>query len=61
MKGIDCILPHFEETFSLKVIRNSLSALVPDFVLLYIIFANLNFIYESVEAKFFQTTVMKLK
>lgn len=59
MEGIDCVLSHFGETWPLKVIRYGLPALVPDFVLLYIIIANLNFIYESVEAEFFQSTVMK--
>jgi hypothetical protein len=59
MEGIDSVLAHFDETGPLKVIWNDLSALVPNFVLLYIIIANLNFIYESVEAEFFQSTVMK--
>ena len=61
MEGIDSILSHFDETWPLKVIRYGLPAPVPDFVLLYIIIANLNFIYESVEAEFLQATVVQFK
>jgi hypothetical protein len=59
MERIDSVLAHFDEAGPLKVIWNGLAALVPNFILLYIIIANFNFIYESVEAEFFQTTVMK--